>query len=169
MTSPLAANARIVAGLRDRLKEQYTLDDGDEVLETTLEGETDLPEQLARLARHLVWVEGQADAMKAIIQANKERKARFEAKGEKLRATIAWALSEAGMKKIPADALPDLTVSMHEGQAPLWLEDGEIPSTLCRVKLEPDRKKIREYVETYGNQLWAGLGNPMPILTIRGG
>jgi hypothetical protein len=166
MTSPIAANARIVAELRERLT---TFGWTEEEMQDTLEGATDLPEQLARLARVIVRTEAFAEAMKDIIRDNQARKAQLEFRAEKLRGLVAWTLSETGMKKIPPDALPDLTVTVREGQPPLIIPDDDaVPHMFCHVKYLPDRKEIRAALTSGGLEAdWAHLGNPMPSLTIR--
>ncbi len=170
MTTPLAQNARIVAELRCRLKAEYGLEDGDAVLEDTLQGATNLPELLARLARDAKHSEAQSEAVKAIMRDNGERAARLDRKAEKLRASIAQAMSEAGMERIPDDVLPDLTVTMHEGKPPLVIPAEElVPDEWCRRKTvsAPDKQAIRDALERGERFDFAHLGNSMPTLTIR--
>ena len=74
--------------------------------------------------------------------------------------SIAWAMQEAGLKKIPADALPEMTVSLSIGRAPLVIpNDNEVPPEFCRMKIEPDKTAIRAAIERTGAQSWAYLGN----------
>lgn len=169
MTSPLSIQALLVAGLRERLKAEHGLEDGDEALEDTLEGASDLPEMLARLARSAVWNERQAEAMAGIIKDNQERKAALEQRAERTRSAMSWAMQEAGMKKIPAGVLPDLTVSVRDGKAPLVIPSDElVPHEWCKTKYTPDRAVIREALERENRALdFAYLGNAKPILTIR--
>jgi hypothetical protein len=164
MTSPIAINTRIIAELREKLVSEYGEDN--EALEDTLEGATDLPEQLAQLARGIMRLEGYAEAMKSIIRDNHARKAALELRASKLRGVIAWALSEAGMKKIPHDALPDLSVSVREGK-PIIPDEAAVPHFYCRVKYEPNRSFIRALLEEGETLDFANLGNPMPVLTIK--
>jgi len=168
MTSPLSIQARIVAELRERLKAEHGLEDGDEALEDTLEGASDLPEMLARMARSAVWNEHRAAAMGGIIKNNQDRKAMFEQRSENTRSAMSWAMQESGMKKIPADVLPDLSVSMRDGKAPLSDPDMTLlPDEFCRFKREPDKAKIREALEAGADVPGAYLGNSKPVLTIR--
>jgi len=165
MTNPLANSVRIAAELRNQLKAEFSLEDGDEALETTIEGEGDLTERLIGIARAAVRAEAMAEAMKVIIKDNQDRKVRFEAKAEKLRGVIAWAMSEAGLKKIPA---PDLTLSLGAGKPPLILDDvTTLLPEFARVKTEPDRVAIRAALEAGQKLSFARLGNARPYLTIR--
>jgi hypothetical protein len=165
MTSPIAANIRILAELSERLS---TLGWTEEEMQDTLQGATNLPEQLAKLARAIVRLEAYADAMQDIVRQNQDRKAMLERQAEKLRAIVAHALGEAGLKKIPADVLPDLGVSMQTGKQALIISDvDEVPHSFCRIKYEPDRKAIRSALEEGQKFHWASLGNAQPFLTIK--
>jgi Siphovirus Gp157 len=168
--TPLANAARIVAELRQRLQSEYGLVDGEEAMEDTLEGATELPELLAMMARDAVQAEDYAEAIKGRIQAISERKARLEVRATKLRNAIAWALQEAGWKRIPSDALPEMSATLSIGKRPLVIEnEAEIPSMFLRVKTltEIKRPELREWLEEGKTMPAARLGNSQPILTIR--
>lgn len=165
---PIAAQAHLIAELRERLKEKYLLEDGDEALETTLEGATDLPEALARMARQIEENEALAEAVKGLARRQLNRASRFAGKADKLRNSLAWAMEEAGMKRIPADALPEMTVTMRAGMAELQIpNDDEVPDMYCKFERAPIRGKIRALLEEEGPQSWAYLGNARPVLTIK--
>ena len=165
MTSPIAAEARVMAELRERLKEEYGLEDGEEALEDTLEGSSNLPEMLAGMVRKAKRAEVYAAGMAAIIKDNQERKARFERQSEALRKQVAWAMEEAGLKKLP---MSDLTVTLSAGKPPLVIpNDAEVPDECCRFKREVSKTAVRTCIAANGPQPWAYLGNPQPTLTIR--
>ena len=170
MTSPLMAQVRIVAELRERLKAEHSLDDGDEALEDTLEGASELPEMLAALARRADRDEEFAEGMKRIISDNQTRKARFERHAKSARSLIAQALQEGGMERIPSDALPDMTVSFRLS-APELLIDNEdlIPDSYCTIEIvrKLNKAKIRKDLEDGKIIPSARLGNQMPVLTMR--
>jgi len=171
MSNPaLSASARIVAELRDRLKVTYGLTDGDEALENTLEGQTALPEMLAAMVRQAIDCEDHRDAVGTRIKAMATRAERLEFKAQNLRSQVAWAMQEAGMKRLPSDALPEMTVTLSDGRAPLVIpNDGEVPDSYCRIKTvrEPDKKLIRDELQAGERFSFALLGNPKPTLTIR--
>ena len=170
MTSPVMAQARIVAELRERLKAEHGLDDGDEVLEDTLEGASDLPEMLAALCRRAARDEEFAEAVKRIIKDNQERAARFVCRAVAARAEIAWAMQEAGIKKIPSDALPDMTVTLRDGVPAIRIENEElVPDAYCTIEIvrKPDKAKIREALEAGELIAGAALGNAAPVLMMR--
>jgi chaperonin cofactor prefoldin len=168
MTTLVSTAARVVAELRERLKAEFGLEDGEQALEDTLEGATELPEMLAALVRQAVDCEDQSEAIGTRVKTMQARAARLETKAQSLRVSIAWALQEAGMKRIPADALPEMTVSLSAGRAPLVIpNDGEVPVEFCRIKSEPNKTAIREAIERSGAQSWAFFGNARPTLKVR--
>lgn len=171
MTSPVANAARIVAELRTRLKSTYGICDGEDALEDTLEGASELPELLAMMARDAVQAEDYAEATNGRIKMLSERKGRLEMRAEKLRNSIAWALAEAGWRKIPEDALPDMgAVTLSAGKRPLVIEsEADIPTLFLRFKTttEIKRKELREWLEDGGQMTAARLGNAQPVLTMR--
>jgi hypothetical protein len=130
-----------------------------------LEGESGLPDQLASLLRIALRDEAYADGIKAIIADNKERQARLEARAEKMRAIVKWAMGEASIPKLTA---PDLTASVSAGRAPLEITNdvSVIPDAFCRIKREPDKTAIRKALEDGEMLPWAVLGNPQPTLRI---
>lgn len=164
---PLSNTVTIVAELRERLKAEFGLDDEDEALEDSLEGASDLNEQLLKFARQAVEIEAFAGALGEIIKTNQTRKARMEHKAEKLRGIIRWALSESGTKKVLA---PDMTLLLSPAKAPLLVDDdAKFPDRLVRIKREPDKVAIRADLERGVEIAGARLGNPAMTLTIRRG
>lgn len=162
---PLPNTVRIVAELRERLKAEYGLDDDDEALADTIEGETDLGEQLARLARAALRSEYMAKGIGELIKDTQLRKTRLEHRAEKLRAVINWALSESGTKKISA---PDMTLSLSIGKAPIVIDDAApIPERFLRVKSEPNKIAIRAALDNGEDLPFAKFGNASPTLIIR--
>lgn len=170
MTPQVANAARIVAQVRERLRSEHGLTDGEDAMEDTLEGLTSLPELLASMAREMQWAKAQEAAVQHIIEANRNKQQRYTDRAEKLRAAISWSLQEAGWPRIPKDALPDMSVSLRDGQRPLidGLDD-EVPSMFLNVKTVTSvkRKELREWLENGGElQTWR-LGNASPVLMVR--
>lgn len=170
MITPIANAARIVSELRERLKSEYGLSDGEDALEDTLEGASELPELLAMMARDAVQALDYHEAIEQRIRIMKERSYRLEVRHDKIRAAIAWALQEAGWKRVPSDSIPEMSVTLSNGKRPLVIEnEAEIPTLFLRFKTvtEVKRKELREWLED-GNQMPAArLGNSQPVLTIR--
>lgn len=170
MTSSILTAARIVAEYRERLTSDHELEDGEDVLETTLQGVSDLPELLACEARKVRWAEAQSEAIGLIIKDYQSRQARLESAAANRRVQIAWAMQESGMKRIPADVLPEMTVSLTAGRAPLLIpNESDVPDQYMRIKTirEPDKKLIRDAIDAGGRFSFAMLGNSRPTLTVR--
>ena len=80
------------------------------------------------------------------------------------------ALQEAGWKRIPNDALPEMTAVLTNGKRPLVVEnEEELPDALFRFKTVKalDRTSLREALERGEQFATARLGNAQPILTVR--
>ena len=164
--TPLALSVRLASEIREQLKAVYDLEDGDEALEDTIAGESDLNEKLAALAREALRCESMAEGMKALIKANTDRKSRLEHKAEKLRGIINWAMTDSGSKKIRMD---DMTLSLSEGRPPVIIDESKpMPDAYCRIKKEPDRTLIRARLESGEELEFAAFGNAKMTLVIRG-
>ena len=120
MPIDLHQRARVYADLRDRLIAQYGLEEDEPALLDTLTGETDLEDGIVIVLRAAQRAEADADAVEAIMDANKARKVRHEARAERLRASVAQAMAEAGLKTLRA---PDMTVSLRATKPKLVIDD----------------------------------------------
>lgn len=164
MTTPLSIAARVVAEFREKLKAAHDLEDGDPFLEDSLEGISDLPELLARAARQAKRDEAFSEAIGAIIKENAARVARLESRAQRIRLAITQAMSEAGMKKLP---LPDMSISLGEGKPHVETPDpSAVPIEFCRLRTEPNKTIIREWLEGGNKVNWAHLSEPKPVLRI---
>lgn len=165
MNAPISNSVRIAAELRQRLATEYNLAEDDEAIDDTVSGEVDLPEQIAFLARDAIRAEAFAKGLAGLIKDQQSRKSRLELKAEKARALIAWAMAEAGFKKMP---LPDMTLTLAPGKPPLIVDEGaELPPAYQRIKTEPDKSFIRAALERGVELEFARLGNASQNLTIR--
>jgi lipid II:glycine glycyltransferase (peptidoglycan interpeptide bridge formation enzyme) len=168
MNGPLSQSVIVYNELKDRIAREFGLEEDDQALLDTLEGETDLQSRLIWLARQANEAEEFATAMKAIMADNKARRDRFEAKAEKLRSLIAWAMQEVGLTKIAA---PDVTLSLRmlAPQLVTTTEAESVPDEFRKVKVSYtfDKDAIKAAINN-GQQIeWAHYGNASPSLTIR--
>jgi hypothetical protein len=169
MSGPLTHELRLYNHLKERLKLEFDLEEGDEALVDTLDGMTDLKERLVYLARCVRDTDADIAALKGIISEMKARQERFEVRREKLRGVISWCMSEAGIKSIPA---PDLTLSTRQGQPPTIIDpiDPETgPARFVRVvtTFSWDKVAIRSALEAGESLDFARLGNASTVLTLR--
>ena len=172
-TLPLETATRIHVKLKEWLREQFAFEnDEDQCFVDTLEGLSSFNEIVAALAREARYEEAQAEACKAIIKEIQDRKARREAKSERLRAAIAWALQEAGEKKVDA---PDSTISLRAGKPKLIFDRDATPDVAARglatakVVCSWDKDAVATAIANLNNEaaLIAHYEPATPVLTIR--
>lgn len=165
---PLSNTVAIYNAIKAQLAEEFDLEDDDAALLDTVDGETDLKEVLAGMAAIVNTYEEYAEALKRIIDANKERKDRFERKADKLRQSIGWAMQEAGLKKVEA---ADVTLSLRNNPPSLvtTIEPEDAPENFRTVKTTYafDKKAIKEAIAEGDGPEWAHLNNQPPSLQIR--
>jgi hypothetical protein len=165
MTTLLEQKARNHALLRERLKEAYGLEDDDQALRDTLEGESDFKELCLFAAREAKRRERYAEALALIIDDNEIRKARHSMAAKRIREALAAAMDEAGEKKLEG---PDITLIMKRG-TPHVVPCGDVPQEYMRVKVEAniDKAKIAAELKDGKTLPFAYLSNPAPVLDIR--
>lgn len=163
--TPLAADVRIAAGIRERIIESG-LAEGDPDFETILETEAeDTLDRLRRMMRAARWAEKQADALGEIIKDGRERKSRLEAKAEQIRSVVQWALGEIGLDKLEA---PDFTASLRAGPPSVVITDElALPDEYVRVKREPDKTALKAALKEGAAIPGASLSNGGVSLSAR--
>lgn len=168
MSNDLRHAIAIHAELRDRLKAVYGLDDDDPALIDTLEGLSDLDAAIAAVVREAREAEANANALDTIIEANRQRKARWERKRESLRDLASWAMSEANLKKI---VTADLTVSLRAGKPKIIIDEGALAVEFMKsvVTTKPDRDAVKAAVEAGSVPNGVTVSNAAPVLSVRAG
>jgi|SRR5215472_11917694 len=137
----------------------------DEVLRAdTIEGETETFTLLSKLVRLV----GQAKVLElgtaAYIAELQSRKARFERRQDALRGLVLKLMNTAELTKME---LPEATLSIRAGTPKVVIVDEtQIPEEYCRVKIEPDKIKIKAALITTGSVPGAMLSNAEPVLAI---
>jgi hypothetical protein len=161
----IQTSVRIYTAIREQLAFEYDLLPEDQCLVDTIDGLTDLNEQVAALVRDAVRISAMADALKLIIADNQARKQRFEAKAERLRALALWALTEANITRVDA---PDMTISKSQGRPAVVIPDESfVPDYMCVIKRQPNKAAIRELLTNNEFVPYATLSNVVPILKVR--
>lgn len=143
----LRSSATDYARQRDELIAATGMDVDDECLIDTLQGITNLDELIVRAAREAKYAEAMAEAVKAIISENQERRQRLSDKADKIRAAIARAMQDAGLPKIIA---PDLTLSISRRKpAPKVVDVDALPAWAMKMVTTSaiDRDAIKEAFE----------------------
>ena len=138
---------------REKLRAQFP-DADDETLADTLEGLTDLSDLLAEVIRSALEDEAFCIALKGRLAEMRERAARLA------------HLGQASLKRL---VLPDLTLSLRTGPAPLVVTDeGEIPSVFWKAQSPKlDRQGLSAALKAGETIPGVLLGNPQPCLSVR--
>ena len=152
--------------LRERLAVQHDMDEADPSLIDTLDGETDLNENLGKVAMSAKEDEAHADAIKSMIADLQTRKARLERRAEYKRNQIAWAMQETGQNSIK---LAHVTLSCRMGKPKLIIDDERLPMDFKKSKVtySPDCELIQDAVDRGDVPEGVQIDNAMPVLTMR--
>lgn len=137
MIAPLDHATRVYAELKSRLMQDEGLAEDDQTLADSLEGITDLHEQIAAVLREAAVADSYASGLEALIDTMSTRCDRLREKKRKLRAHALWAMQEAGLPKITA---PDMTISVRKEKPSVEYRKGFDPASA------PDAYRIDETV-----------------------
>ena len=164
--APLAHDVRIAAEVRDQIEAAGIAAD-DEDFGKLLEAECDLPDRIRRTWRAARYAEALAAGTKKLKADLAETQKRHEARAERLKGIVSWAMQEAGVSKLEA---PDFVLSVITGgKAPLVIEGlpEDLPDDLVRISREPNREAIRAALDEGREVPGARFGNAAPYVTAR--
>lgn len=163
-----ALDAAVVTrlNLRDQLLGVYPdLAEDERALLDTLDGLDTLNDEVIAVLRAAIEREAHGKALGELIEGMTARKRRLEDGAKSMRAMALHAMQEAGLKTITS---PDMTATVSPGKAKLIIKDeAAVPAGLCRIKREPDKKLIAEWLVNRTKPDWIEWGNPVPFLTVR--
>lgn len=121
----LTHEVRVYNQLKEQLKAAFDLEDDDQTLLDTLEGESDLETVIIRAMREAREAKAMADAMKIIIATNRARQKRHEDRAERIRGAVAHAMEESNKRSIKC---PDMTISERMSEAaPKVTDPAQLP------------------------------------------
>lgn len=140
-----------------------SLDADEELRFATLEGETNVLDELAREIRRSQDYGDIAGAIRARELECASRRRRFQGMADSCRAFVKEAMGILGIKRLPA---PDFTAFVRPGEAELVIDEARLPGRY-RHPGEPDRARIRQALEAGEEVPGASLGNAAPVLTVR--
>ena len=150
-----------VATLQRALAEEP---DEDGVLADAVEATEDVEELLNRVLRAAVEADMMADMAAERIKAMTERRDRYKARNETLRATAFAAMDALELRKVE---LPDLTASIKQNPPRVVITDEEVlPDHCFRVTRSPDKTAIKEAL-SHGPVPGAELSNSLPSIMIK--
>ena len=131
--------------LRETLASEFGLDTNDEAVIDTAEGETDLAGLLTRMVRQARERFAQAEVCAEQIKALSERKSRHTTAAEKLRALVAEAMLEVGLKKLaPGDFSASARLTKPK---PEIIDDSALPKFYTKAKIVADKEAINSEYE----------------------
>lgn len=164
--SDILQSAKNHALLRERLKAAFQLEDDDQTLIDSLEGESDFTEICAKVLRQALEREAMADAMDSLIERNMARRERHTEAAKRIRAIVAEAMIEAGERRFKT---PDMTVSVRDGKPKLIINPDELwPAyTKTETVTKPDRDKIQAAVDRGEVPDGVQISNGGPSITVR--
>jgi len=141
-------------------------DAGDEtLLADMLEGETDLHAFLATVVRRMLEAKAYADGIGDLIHEMNDRQARFEARGDAMRALAYRVMNWAEVRKLE---LPIATLSIRAGQPRVIITDeAQLPEQFVRVRREPDKHLIASHLKAGERVEGAELSNSEETLAVR--
>ena len=157
--------------LRERLAADFALDVDDEAVVDTADGETDLTGLLIRMVRTVRQRDAEAQACAKQIEALSERKRRHASAADKMRALVAEAMLETGMKRLSPG---DFTASARmTAPKPEIVNEDELPDFYTRTITTPDKLAINgEFARCQAEGAsfeipGVSISNGKPSLTIR--
>lgn len=150
----LARQAEAAAALVDYLREVD--EDDHDLVQDSIEGETDFLEVIDRALEQIAEAEMMADALSGRIAALKARKSRFEGRAGFLRSVIQMAMVQAngdqGVRPLPFTLqTPSATVTVRDGkERGQIVDEALLPAEFWKTAAPTvDRAKINEAVSRY--------------------
>lgn len=117
------------------------LEDDEELLETTLEGETDLHGIVTRVLELEAEAKGMAEAIKARRDALLAREARYKRQVEGFRSLVQRVMESVGLKKL---TLPEATLSLTiRAPEPIVTDEALLPEECFKVVRTLDKTAIK--------------------------
>lgn len=152
--------------LRAELAEAYGLSEDDDALPDTIDGLTDLGDQITALIGQALENESFAEAIDKRISELRTRKDRLNKAAKAIRSAVAEAALEAGLKKLPR---PEFTLSFGISKPSLTgdASPSDLSPEFVRVKLELDRPKIKAAIDEGRAVPGFSLSNGRPTVTVR--
>jgi hypothetical protein len=152
--------------LKAELLRQFPeLSDDEQALIDTLDGISDLDEQILAVLRLAVEREALATGLEVLMEKHDTRRKRLQLGAEKLRDAVLYVMLEAGRKKIVAS---DMTVSVAAGRAGVQITDETaLPDSMVKMERVPLKSAIKDALKAGQAVPGAMPTNPRPTLNVR--
>jgi hypothetical protein len=151
--------------IRDLLLQNPELVADDQLRADMVEGSTDAFDLLRQLERKRREAETLIAGLHATLGELQQREARLERRSQAMRALMFKLMWLADLRKAE---LPEATLSIRNGTPKMIITDEKaIPDTLCRIKREPDKSRIKELLLAGSAVEGVCLSNAEHTLAIR--
>jgi hypothetical protein len=160
------ADIQYLKGRIEALQIEYPeLADDDDLRADVFEGETALPEVLAKLVNTTLEAETMSDAIKSRAAELATRKARFDRKANASRGLILDLMERANFSKLQ---LTEATLSVRQiAPSPIVVDETALPDNCVRIERKPDMKAIKAEIEGGREVQGVAMSNGKASLTIR--
>lgn len=157
--------ARAIAEIQALFATVPEIVDDDDLRRDMIEGATDATELLRRIVRMRADAEAMAAAVKAQEHELRQRRERFDARADAMKALAERIMNAADLSKI---TLPEATLSFRATPpAVVIADDAALPESMWRVRREPDKAAIKEALQHGETIPGAYLSNGGRALAIR--
>ena len=137
----------------------------DELRAIALESETNLREFLEKVVRRMLETKASIGGIGQLISDLKVRQDRLDQRSESMRLLMFKLMQAAELKKL--ELIP-ATLSIRGGQPKVIITDETIlPVDCVRIRREPDKIAIKEYLARGEPVPGAELSNSEPVLAVR--
>jgi hypothetical protein len=156
------------AEIRKQIAEAFGLDDDDQALIDTLEGQSDFADLCAAALREANARKAMAEGLTQLIDEMCKRKERLLHSYQRTRAIVAEAMLNAGERKL---MLPDMTVSVRMGKPRLIIDEAALSDRykIPQVVFKTNKEAIQADVDKGDVPEGVQIANPQPVITVRGG
>jgi hypothetical protein len=137
--NPLSMEARAFADLKAKLAEAFGLEEDDEAVIDTADGQSTLSEMILSSIRYAKRREAYAEAVGAIIADNRRRQQRHQIAANNIRVAVAQAMSEAGLPKVEA---ADISITQRRANpSPAVIDEALLPEWATKTKISVSADK----------------------------
>ena len=154
--------------LCEQIAELNDLDADDEFVIGSAEGCSSISEAIVHYARIVEELEADAKTLSEWIAKRNERKRRLENTADKIRAKLAWAMAESGLKTLKQ---PDMTISVRDNPAGVQFtcEPHEAPEEFVttRTTYSWNRAAVKEALDNGEHLTFAHRTNGGNSISIR--
>lgn len=111
-------------------------------------------EKMGNIARYILSLDSESEELEKEASRLKERARRISKRAEDQREWIKWFMIKKWERKYQTDIA---TFSLRKSESLHIFDDSQIPDEFLRIKKEPEKKKIKEAIESWSHFDWATI------------